>query len=252
VQCFHIGVDKQCRMKVLKHLQTRYQTLRYRAVESHSSNKGPGSSTNGYSGKKLRFTEHIPQKLWDMPPMLEDWWRDNKKHGTKSAEIFGCELLALVASVSHAGESGIRIEVTNKNNLTACFAVDMKRTAYFFKDRDVVLTPKGKPARIFHIVRPYTYMTKTGREVVRNFSFRGLRSFDWGPYHVHLTVPGLHHTFITSDNLPAMMDSEAAKGLGLDLKDTIYNADFGRVLRHIVHGENELARELLKERRERR
>ena len=87
--------------------------------------------------------------------------------------------------------SMIRV-VASKGNLNATFGVEIKRTSYFFKDRDVTLTAKGRRARIFHIVRPHVRHTKRGEEAVK-LHFRGLRKFTWAGYRIDITVPGLDH-----------------------------------------------------------
>ena len=80
--------------------------------------------------------------------------------------------------------SMIRIEAM-KDKLVATFGVEIKRTAYFFKDRDVTLTASGRRARIFHIVRPQIRLHKEGGIPVR-LHFRGIILFDWAGYKISL------------------------------------------------------------------
>lgn len=98
--------------------------------------------------------------------------------------------------------SMIRVEV-KKGDLVAVFGVDAKRTAYFFKDRDVTaasLTEGGRRKAVFHSVRPHTRQTKKGEIGIR-MQFRGLREFDWAGYKVSITVPGRDHFHIAEFDL---------------------------------------------------
>jgi hypothetical protein len=95
--------------------------------------------------------------------------------------------------------SMIRVEAS-KGGLTATFGVEIKRTAYFFKDRDVTvntLTASGRRKPIFHIVRPHLRHTKKG-EIVVPMHFSGLKDFDWAGYKVGITVPGRDHMHLTN------------------------------------------------------
>jgi hypothetical protein len=92
---------------------------------------------------------------------------------------------------SAAMGSLIRVEVSN-GPLVAVFGVEVRRTAYFFKDRDVSITSNGRRQRIFHAVRPHERATKKG---VKNIGmhFRGLKQFTWAGYRVKITVPVRDH-----------------------------------------------------------
>jgi len=117
-------------------------------------------------------------------PWLIEWARDHKE----DPEHFLAGLFIGMANMfetSHA--SVIRVGVT-KGDLTATFGVDIKRTPYFFKDREIHLTDSGRRKRIFHIVRPHS---RLGRFV--KMHFRGERLFVWNGYRVVITVPGRHH-----------------------------------------------------------
>lgn len=221
---YHVAINDQGDCRTLKHLQTHYQYIQYRALVSGK--------------RKDHFTASIPTKLWDYPPGLTDWWKDNKAAQDDNWDVnqFGCHFIMNIASMMHAGETGIRIEVTDKASNVAAFAVDMKRTAYFFKDRDVVLTAKGAHARIFHVVRPHIRtLKKTGKTLALKMHFRGLRRFMWAGYQVLITVPGLHHSPLF-ELRGGTVDWDTAKALGTDrgLVDMEQFAD--RVVSHL-HGE---------------
>lgn len=174
-------------MRPLKTLQSDYKHIDYRAGTSH-----------GGKTRKERFTESIPYRCWDYPYNLRWWWKERNESAAKAGrrletiEEWSCSTLRLIANLAQSAEFAVRIAIENEHQHTAVFALDWKRTSYFFKDRDMVLTPKGANARIFHIVKPHIRKTKKGETAV-HLHFRGLRRFKWGQYNVHITVPGLHH-----------------------------------------------------------
>jgi hypothetical protein len=77
----------------------------------------------------------------------------------------------------------------SKGNMTAVFTVSIKRMAYFFQDRDVVINERGHSKPVFHIVR--AHVRKDGSTVP--FHFRGLREFEWAGYKIKITVPFRDH-----------------------------------------------------------
>jgi hypothetical protein len=104
--------------------------------------------------------------------------------------------------------SMIRVAAT-KGEVTAVFAVDIKRSTYLFKDRETTLTIDGRRKRIFHIVSAHPRMLGNRQTSVR-IHFRGEREFTWNGYAVKITIPGLHHNDITEFNI-AMHDAEMVK-----------------------------------------
>src|SRR5262245_48076553 len=242
---YHIAVDPRGRCRTLKHLQTIYQHINYRASDGERS--GNPNSTNGYSGRTRLYTHHIPVKLWDYPPFLREWYKDNKDldvvHG-ETFEQWSHRFLMHIASMAHVCETGVRIEVVDQQDNAATFAVDMKRMAYFFKDRDLVLTEKGTRARIFHVVRPHQRTLKSGKVLDLKMHFRGLRTFPWAGYRVHLTIPGLHHDPLFTFTA-ALMDREAAEKLGRAGADAVPMKRHGELLRLLLYVKTDEARELL-------
>jgi hypothetical protein len=118
-------------------------------------------------------------------------WAHGRLDASPEEYLKRCFIEAALMYESATMGSMIRVHVTRgmRGSLSASFGVDIKRTAYFFKDRDVVLTEKGKKARIFHIRRPHMRKTKKG-EIAVKLSFPGLRKFTWAGYRVAITVPG--------------------------------------------------------------
>ena len=135
-----------------------------------------------------------------------------------------------------ANASMIRVSV-NRDDLTAVFSVNIKRTPYFFKDRDLRVNENGNRKRIFHIVRPH--VRASGKAV--KLHFRGERAFEWNGYRVVITVPGKHHVDFTEMNC-GLVDGREGERIGME--------ELGEVARkHIQHGAN-LREELLREDRE--
>jgi hypothetical protein len=222
---FHISVSDSGDCQLLKELRTDWQKINYRALNENNV--------------KALYTEHIPQKRWAYPPVLVDWFRDYQERfkdewRERTVEEYAIYLARMIAEWALAVETGIRVEVMDGNGHAGAFAVDMKRTAYFFKNREVVLSPKGGKARIFHIVKPHSRRLKNGKLLNCRMHFRGLRSFAWGGYNVHITVPGLHHTPL-SEFIGASFYAEQAKELGIDLKHAVDHRKFAKTIHEQIH-----------------
>ncbi len=149
------------------------------------------------SKKENNGSFSIPNKHWGYPEEHLNWaHRENI-----SPEDFLRRCFMEAALMYETASMGSMIRVAaSKGNLTATFGIEIKRTSYFFKDRDIVLTPKGKRARIFHIRRPHVRKTKHG-DVGVKLSFPGLKQFTWAGYQISITVPGLDHANLTELNI---------------------------------------------------
>lgn len=184
----YIGLNPAGETQLLKELQVKQQRLPYRGATSNGSGK---------TRKKL-FAEYVPYTQFDYPESATRLFNDVKKSyaewNVRTVNDYARTILAFTSNWGHANESGIRVDVIDDNGNTASFAVDWKRTAYFFKDRETtVLANDGRRARIFHIVRPHQRVTSSKITNVP-MHFRGLRKFVWNGYNVSVSVPGLHHT----------------------------------------------------------
>ena len=132
----------------------------------------------------------IPNTHWGFPTEYLTW-AVGRFEASPEDYLRRCFIEAALMYESATLGSMIRIEAS-KGDLTATFSVEIKRTSYFFKDRDVTaaaLTSSGTRVPIFHIVRPH--VRKSG--VAVRMHFRGLREFDWAGYHIKITVPGRDH-----------------------------------------------------------
>jgi hypothetical protein len=87
--------------------------------------------------------------------------------------------------------AGLRVLAT-KGHITAAFGINLLRTPYFFKDREVTIGPTGSKRRIFHIVRTHARTRGDTTSRVRSH-FRGERKFRWNGYDIQINVPGTHH-----------------------------------------------------------
>jgi hypothetical protein len=133
----------------------------------------------------------IPHKRWGYPTEQLNW-ASGRLNMSPEDYLRRCFMEAALMYESAALGSMIRITAT-KGKLAAAFGVEIKRTAYFFKDRETVLNAKGSTARIFHIVRPH--VRKNGTVVPLHF--RGLKEFEWAGHKIKITVPGLDHFHLT-------------------------------------------------------
>ena len=139
------------------------------------------------SGRGRGETFYIPSTHWGVPLDCLRWAVG--RHDASPEDYLRRVFIetALMYQSSVLG-SMVRIEV-KKGDLVATFGVEIKRMAYFFKDRDVKLNQLGSTARIFHIVRPH--VRKNGTSV--KMHFRGLREFEWAGYKVSISVPVRDH-----------------------------------------------------------
>lgn len=180
---YYVGMDHATDCRVLKTIVSEETRIDYRA--------------NGHNGggktRKKRYSIHLPSAKYDFSPHLVSWHKDDMKRFRNVPDIhkFGRGFLALAAHFALGNEAGVRVDA-RKDGSSISFAVDFKRTAYFFRDRETVINHQGKKARIFHIVRPHERVTKK-RTLNIKFHFRGLRRFNWRGYDIVITVPGWHH-----------------------------------------------------------
>jgi len=168
----------------------------------------------------------IARQEWQLGDRFSrDWAAEHKD--VRDVEEFMTELFAIVANnFERANTSMIRVSA-ERGSIAATFGVNIKRTPYFFKDREVLVNDKGNRKRIFHIVRPH--IRKSGAAV--HMHFRGMREFKWNDYNILITVPGLHHASIPEFNY-ASEHHEAGEPIGSDL---MTSSKFARKVRNYIH-----------------
>ena len=165
---------------------------------------------------------HIPSKRWDLPRSFM-WVMSDPRNKDKDPHQTAHYLMCIAANFYETSSASTRVSV-NKGDLTAVFGVDIKRTPYFFKDRDMVTTASGARKRIFHVVRPH--MRSNGKAV--KMHFRGSRDFVWNDYRVLISVPGLHHINLTDDG-PASTYADRSP-------DMIDSGEVGKMLQSHIRG----------------
>lgn len=146
----------------------------------------------------------IPQVAWTHDEFLRTWAAEHKQ----SADNYLRWVFCLAASEFEAAnmKSMVRIAAT-RGDVTAVFGIDLRRSAYFFKDRETITGIDGNRKRVFHIVKAHGRKRGNRWSDVR-IHFRGERQFTWNGYSVLITVPGLHHADLAEfDAAGADLDS---------------------------------------------
>jgi hypothetical protein len=168
---------------------------------------------------------------WDFPSQYYTWARDNKL----VPEFHLPLLFKLCADSYEENQAAVMKVVVEKDNLTATFGIDTKRSAYFFKDRETVVNDAGSTARIFHIVRPH--VRANGSTV--KLHFRGLRQFKWNGYDVAIIVPGKFGGDLTSWDVGVADEEWLKEGEGEELgkygkrlKNFMLSGDPGAVVKN--------------------
>ena len=135
---------------------------------------------------------------WRIPHDYEDW---SKQYGLDAQSHLTHTFVDCVKHCEFADYSMLLVDVA-KGDMHAKFGLDAHRTPYFFQDRDIVLTAKGRKRRIFHMVRPF--IDKHGK--AHPMSFRGLKEFHWAGYDVTITVPGRDHFMLSEFDVASWSD----------------------------------------------
>lgn len=191
-------------------------SLYRRPIHMKSKRKPPPGETRDFT---------IPQNKWMIDPFFVEWAKEHKTDPTYF-------LLRLFCEAAHSWERAqgmVRVDVT-KDIMHAVFSVNVKRTPYFFKDRDVTVNEEGKKRRIFHIVRPHKRHLLS-RDTFVKMHFRGERKFTWNGYGISITVPGRDHIDIAEFDV-ASVDKNA---MPLDEQEGMHTmGQMGRWLRRIV------------------
>lgn len=172
-------------------------------------------------GEKAR----ISTTVYDFPYWVKDTHRRDKTGEKRIIEWSFCACAKANENIT----SDIQVRCS-KGSLTALFAVDLLQIPKFFDDREKVLNEKGKPLKIFHIVRAHARLNGYVKS-----HFRGVRRFTWKGYEVLITVPGLHH-----------VDIAAPVPFGAELHDpdmpvpagTIGTKRIGEIIRRDIEGQS--------------
>lgn len=177
---FRVSVTDEGTVTLLKEFQGYEQTVR--------------SKCRNQRGQV--FT--IAHNAWRYPKLLRWGFKDfkNKKchpWGGDGIEGWAERAFMWVVNVTDGTNSGLLVRC-KKDGVTVAFGVDLLRTPYFFKDRELYVNHNGRKKPIFHIVRTHKRISKGGSETFVKSHFRGLRRFMWNGFDVTVSMPGLHHS----------------------------------------------------------
>jgi hypothetical protein len=150
----------------------------------------------------------IPDRQWRIPDTYHRWAR---QWGI-TAELHLAHIFCTIMTRHEFAQSAMARVAVKKDNMTATFCISPRRMGYFFQDRDVTLTKNGAKERVFHMVKPYSYLSKKGKTVNIKMHFRGKRQFTWAGYSVSITVPGLDHLLFDELNIPVSDEYWIDKG----------------------------------------
>ena len=201
---FPIYISPDNEVRLLKVRMNRHRTI--------------NSKWKGYRQFSVR------DRHWGIQPQFELWARQHKL----TAPLLMRHLFIDAANTWEAAQySMTRIDV-RKYSMHAVFGVDIRRTPYFFRDRDVTaVSASGKRKRIFHIVR--AFRRADGKTVKTHF--RGERRFHWNGYEVLITVPGKHHVA-----MPEFSPGATSWERGSKPDDAISDGHLGHMLQKHIEG----------------
>jgi hypothetical protein len=155
------------------------------------------------NGHKENRKVPIKVRSWHYPQFYNDWADQYGITAQLHLKWLFCSSLEIMEGAWSS--SMIRVGVT-KGDMTGCFGVDVRRMAYFFKDRDITLTETGARRRVFHIVKAHDRVDGSAVKM----HFRGEKDFTWAGYDVHITLPGKDHHYLAEFS-GGMTDEERAK-----------------------------------------
>jgi hypothetical protein len=179
-------------------------------------------------GRDRGRTFSITQHQCGFPAFVTEWIKDEESRW-KDPQQLAAELLSAAAGFYEAAHASMIRVQAKRADVVLTIAVNVKRTPYFFRDRDAVVDAKGKKKRIFHSVRPHV---RSNGQAVR-LHFRGLREFTWNGYPVSITVPGKHHLNIEEFNVGGLEDdAPVAPG------ERLTSRDVGEILQRHVAGKD--------------
>jgi hypothetical protein len=176
--------------------------------------------------KKRELYFQIPQRCWHIPKTFKDWADDFHE----DVEIHLADIFAdAMDRYEQAQYSMVRI-AAKKDDMVAVFSVNVRRMAYFFQDRDYVLTENGTRKPVFHMVRTHERRTENGTHTVK-FHFRGEREFTWAGYDVSITVPGRDHLMLPEIGVGSVDEFWIKKK---KRKKYLYPSELGKRLRETI------------------
>jgi hypothetical protein len=185
-------------------LKMRRDWIEHIEPQRKRSKDGRGIKPSYARGPYKKTSVSIKRTGYDWP----EGYKDMAARNGETTERYLAGMFADIAQSIEMAElaSVVRIEVHNKEGLTAVFGVAVRRMAYFFQDRDITLTKRGYRKPIFHIVKAHA-RTRNGKVSTVRFHFAGENEFTWAGYDVRVTVPGRDHFHPTEFDI-GVSDSE--------------------------------------------
>ena len=177
----------------------------------HSSSGGGSNGSTGQGGKRRSHgTYSFSREEWAFPTVLTELLaqlKERRDHWVTTVDHAATFLFSMAANTVMYSADGFRINVS-KGALTAVFNICMTRTPYFFKNRQKVVTVKGRTAPIFHVVKAHPRTLKSGKVINVHHHFSGLKKFNWNSYEVLITVPGRDHSDPREFTAPALFEND--------------------------------------------
>jgi len=134
------------------------------------------------NGRRDRFTRTSTH--WGTP----EWLVCAASQHNITPEQWATGIFKMVVLTHNESVSRFVIRV-RKENCVAAFGIELDRAKVFFRDRDKTIVAKdGRRKRIFHSVTAHTRDLGDHITDVRAH-FRGLRTFPWRGYGVHIVLP---------------------------------------------------------------
>jgi hypothetical protein len=200
VQC-HIGIAPDGAMTLLR--EVTVQTSRVQPNARKRGHRKPPPLTL----RSMRF---------DFPSWVSMETNDPQK--------WTCGALAMALLTYASAVSRIVIRA-KKDNCVAAFGIELATAKSFFADRSVTaLARDGRKKRIFHAVTAHARRIREGKETQVKSHYRGIRSFDWNGYGIHIVLPRVSSAMVmplaatyeadlTEDQRPQFMGEEAVAGV---------------------------------------
>jgi hypothetical protein len=147
------------------------------------------------SGRKRGHARSLPFNLvsshWAVPEWIQ-WVVDDKGANPKgvTAEQWVTRMLVLAVVSHYYATQRIVIRVKH-GTCVAAFGIELPTAKRFFKDREktTAIARDGKRKRIFHAVRAHDRRLPIGRVTDVKAHYRGIRTFDWNGYQIHIVFP---------------------------------------------------------------
>ena len=181
----HVGITAASEVVLLKERTQRADVI---------------TTQRGRKRERLTRTTHH----WAIPAWLPFLMADNPRQRTP--QVWIADTFKTVMVTHHKAMQRFIVRV-RQGGCVAAFGIELARAKVFFRDRDKTdVAVDGKRKRIFHSVREHTRVLPTARTTDVRAHYRGIRSFAWGAYGVHIVLP--QHAPVLDIDLPTRYVSD--------------------------------------------